>query len=115
LEQPVFNTPVTYDTNGNTLTCVVDGPGPNLLRSLSYCLENRPLFIQRNGLATSFAYPCVIVSDDGTELTTNAIFGWQQERLVEWHYIAPCKQSLAAQGCRMALSKASTADYAMNA
>jgi putative transposase len=33
----------------------------------------------------------MIVSDNGTELTSNAILGWQQERLVEWHYIAPGK------------------------
>lgn len=35
--------------------------------------------------------PCMIVSDNGTELTSNAILKWQQERTVEWHYIAPGK------------------------
>ena len=25
-------------------------------------------------------YPCMIVSDNGTELTSNAILAWQQER-----------------------------------
>ena len=35
--------------------------------------------------------PCMIVSDNGTELTSNAILKWQQERAVEWHYIAPGK------------------------
>ncbi len=33
----------------------------------------------------------MIVSDNGTELTSNAILAWQQERGVEWHYIAPGK------------------------
>src|SRR5688572_30682397 len=33
----------------------------------------------------------MIVSDNGTELTSNAILAWQQERDVEWHYIAPGK------------------------
>ncbi len=33
----------------------------------------------------------MIVSDNGTELTSNAILKWQQERRVEWHYIAPGK------------------------
>lgn len=28
---------------------------------------------------------------DGMELTSNAILKWQQERSVEWHYIAPGK------------------------
>ena len=33
----------------------------------------------------------MIVSDNGTELTSNAILAWQQQRGVEWHYIAPGK------------------------
>jgi putative transposase len=36
-------------------------------------------------------YPGMIVSDNGTELTSNAILAWQQQRGVEWHYIAPGK------------------------
>ena len=36
-------------------------------------------------------YPCKVVSDDGTELTSNAILKWQEDRKVEWHYIAPGK------------------------
>ena len=36
-------------------------------------------------------YPCMIVSDYGTELTSNTILAWQQQRGVEWHYIAPGK------------------------
>lgn len=36
-------------------------------------------------------YPCMLVSDNGTELTSNAILQWQEERNVEWHYIAPGK------------------------
>jgi len=35
--------------------------------------------------------PAMVVSDNGTELTSNAILAWQQERRVEWHYIAPGK------------------------
>ncbi len=31
------------------------------------------------------------VSDNGTELTSNAILRWHQERGVCWHYIAPGK------------------------
>jgi len=33
----------------------------------------------------------MIVSDNGTELTSNAILAWQEDRPVEWHYIAPGK------------------------
>jgi putative transposase len=42
-------------------------------------------------IAERRGYPCMIVSDNGTELTSNAILVWQQEHGVEWHYIAPGK------------------------
>ena len=35
--------------------------------------------------------PLMIVSDNGTELTSTAILRWSQETGVEWHYIAPGK------------------------
>jgi putative transposase len=35
--------------------------------------------------------PKMIVSDNGTELTSNAILTWTAEVKVEWHYIAPGK------------------------
>ena len=35
--------------------------------------------------------PAMIVSDNGTELTSHAILRWQEERGVGWHYIAPGK------------------------
>ena len=33
----------------------------------------------------------MILSDNGTELTLNAILRWADERQVAWHYIAPGK------------------------
>jgi putative transposase len=35
--------------------------------------------------------PQMIVSDNGTEFTSNAILRWSKEHHVEWHYIAPGK------------------------
>ena len=35
--------------------------------------------------------PGMIVSDNGTEFTSNAILGWAKDHRVEWHYIAPGK------------------------
>ncbi len=37
------------------------------------------------------ARPDSIVSDNGTELTSNAILSWVDETGLEWHYIAPGK------------------------
>jgi putative transposase len=51
---------------------------PRVVRELDRIVETR-------------GCPRMIVSDNGTEFTSNAILAWQQERDVEWHYIAPGK------------------------
>jgi len=33
--------------------------------------------------------PGLIVSDNGTEFTSNAMLGWARENMIEWHFIAP--------------------------
>jgi len=35
--------------------------------------------------------PRMIVSDNGSEYTSNAILAWADQNKVEWHYIAPGK------------------------
>jgi putative transposase len=35
--------------------------------------------------------PGMIVSDNGTELTSNAILAWSKDHGIDWHYIAPGK------------------------
>lgn len=35
--------------------------------------------------------PQMIVSDNGTELTSSAVLGWAKDHGVDWHYIAPGK------------------------
>lgn len=35
--------------------------------------------------------PAMIVSDNGTEFTSQAILRWSQDAGIEWHYIAPGK------------------------
>jgi len=35
--------------------------------------------------------PDMLVSDHGTEFTSNAVLAWAKENRVEWHYIAPGK------------------------
>ncbi len=40
---------------------------------------------QRRGL------PYMVVSDDGTELTSHAVPAWCRDTSVEWHYITPLK------------------------
>ena len=35
--------------------------------------------------------PRMVVSDNGSELTSNAILAWADQSRVAWHYIAPGK------------------------
>jgi transposase InsO family protein len=42
-------------------------------------------------LVASRGKPTMIVSDNGTELTSNAILAWSAEMHIAWHYIAPGK------------------------
>ena len=42
-------------------------------------------------IAAQRGYPGMIVSDNGTELTSHAVLRWQQKHGVQWHYITPAK------------------------
>ena len=44
-----------------------------------------------NALVLTRGRPLMIVSDNGTELTSRAILQWQEDHAVAWHYIAPGK------------------------
>jgi putative transposase len=71
---------VIDDFSRECLAAVVDTSltGHRVARELDRIAEMRGL-------------PCMVVSDNGTELTSNAILRWQEEHHVEWHYIAPGK------------------------
>jgi putative transposase len=71
---------VVDDFTRECLTLVADTslPAPRVVRELDRIVEIR-------------GWPRMIVSDNGTEFTSNAILTWQQEHDVEWHYIAPGK------------------------
>src|SRR5690606_1800290 len=62
------------------LATVVDNSiaGERVARELDIIAEHR-------------GYPCMIVSDNEPELTSNAIQAWQEDRGIEWRYIAPGK------------------------
>ncbi|QXX74408.1 hypothetical protein MHY1_03120 [Methylovirgula sp. HY1] len=44
-----------------------------------------------DGLIARRGTPKMIVSDNGSEFTSNAILAWADQTKVEWHYIAPGK------------------------
>ncbi len=71
---------VVDDFTRECLGLVVDTSlsGPRVVRELDRIVESR-------------GGPRMIVSDNGTEFTSNAILAWQEEQQIEWHYIAPGK------------------------
>jgi len=71
---------VIDDFSRECLATVVDNSisGERVARELDQIAEGR-------------GHPRMVVSDNGTELTSNAMLKWQQETGVEWHYIAPGK------------------------
>ena len=52
--------------------------GPRVARELTALIEQR-------------GRPGMIVSDSGTEFTSNAVLGWAQDNRIVWHFIAPGK------------------------
>jgi putative transposase len=74
------------------ILCVIDDFSRECLASVvDTSLSGLRVARELDRLAERRGYPCMVVSDNGTELTSNAILGWQEERRVEWHYIAPGK------------------------
>ena len=54
-------------------------------------LSGRRVARELNQLMMHRGVPKMVVSDNGTEFTSNAILNWANEAKVEWHYIAPGK------------------------
>jgi putative transposase len=71
---------VIDDFNSECLAAVPDTslPGLRVIRELERLIALR-------------GKPAMIVSDNGTELTSNAVLRWAAEQQIAWHYIAPGK------------------------
>ena len=74
------------------ILCVIDDFTRECLTAVvDNSISGIPVARELDRICEARGRPCMIVSDNGTELTSNAILTWQQERGVEWHYIAPGK------------------------
>lgn len=71
---------ITDDITHECLAAIPDTSisGHRVARELTAILERR-------------GKPGMIVSDNGTELTSHAIFAWCKVHRIDWHYIAPGK------------------------
>jgi hypothetical protein len=57
-------------------------------------------------METRRSRPAMIVSDHGTEFTSNAMLGWTGENQIAWHFIAPGQAD--GQRLRGVLQRAAT-------
>jgi len=74
------------------ILCVIDDFSRECLATVvDTSLTGDRVARELDAIAERRGYLCMVVSDNGTELTANAILAWQQDRGVEWHYIAPGK------------------------
>lgn len=74
------------------ILCVIDDFSRECLATVvDNSLSGERVARELDRIAMIKGYPCLVVSDNGTELTSNALLAWQQHRHVEWHYIAPGK------------------------
>ena len=71
---------ITDDVTHECLAAVPDTSisGHRVARELTAIIERR-------------GKPGMIVSDNGTELTSHAIFAWARDHKIDWHYITPGK------------------------
>jgi putative transposase len=71
----VFNVEDQLTREGLAAEVDTSLPGPRVVRTLNRIVAER-------------GKPEMIVSDNGTELTGNAMLKWAEDNSVEWHYIA---------------------------
>jgi len=74
------------------ILCVIDDFSRECLATVvSNSISGIRVARELDRIAETRGLPLMVVSDNGTELTCNAMLSWQQERQVEWHYITPGK------------------------
>ena len=72
--------------------CVIDDFSRQCLATIvDNSISGERVARELDRIAEFRGYPCMVVSDNGTELTSNAMLKWQESRQVDWHYIAPGK------------------------
>lgn len=74
----VFNVEDQFTRRGLGVEVDTSLPGARVVRVL-------------DRLVAAWGRPAMVVSDNGTELTCNAMLRWTAENAVEWHYIQPGK------------------------
>jgi putative transposase len=72
--------------SGSGRLCVVDHYSHECLTVVvDNSLAGQRVARELDAIAEHHGYPCDVISDNKKELTSNAMFKWQQDRSVEWH------------------------------
>ena len=83
--------PLTDGRRFRILTVVDDCTRENIALIADTSLSGLRVATELDRLIAARGKPQMIVSDNGTEFTSNAILSWADQSRVEWHYIAPGK------------------------
>ena len=87
-----FVSDTLVDGRRSRILCVIDDFSRECLATVAdNSIAGERVARELDVIAERRGYPLMVVSDNGTELTSNAMLKWQQEHGVEWHYIAPGK------------------------
>ncbi|RUT34731.1 transposase [Arsenicitalea aurantiaca] len=73
------------------LTVVDDHTRECLALVVDTSLSGRRVVRELDAIIAQKGWPSMVVSDNGTEVTSMAILRWSQDRQIDWHYIAPGK------------------------
>ncbi len=74
------------------ILCVIDDFSRECLATVvDTSISGIRVALERDRIAEMRGLPCMVVSDNCTELTSNTMLKWQEDRQVEWHYIEPGK------------------------
>ena len=66
--------------------CVIDDFSPECLATIvDTSLSGERVGCELDNIARVHGYPCMVANDNGTELISNAILKWQEDRKVAWH------------------------------
>lgn len=82
---------LTDDRRFRVLTVVDDCPRECLALVAGTPLSGTCVARELDWLVIERGKPKMMVSDNGSELTSNAILTWADQSRVAWHYIAPGK------------------------
>lgn len=74
------------------ILCVIDDFSRECLATVvDNSISGEQVARELDAIAERRGQPLMVVSDNGTELTSKAMLKWQQDHGIDWHYIAPGK------------------------